>query len=125
METMQEIQERRQRIVQEMLAMRSMRRGTLNEQYLPVPQKGKKEPVSRGPYYVLSRKEDGRTVSKRIPTGEVEQVREDIRRYERFLQLSRQFAEVTQRLGELERGQNSAVETLKKTRKSPSRRTRK
>ncbi len=125
METMQEIQERRQRIVQEMLTMRSMRRGTLNEQYLPVPQKGKKEPASRGPYYVLSRKEAGRTVSKRIPAGEVEQVREDIRRYERFLQLSRQFAEVTQRLGELEREGNADVEALKKTPKSPSRRTRK
>ena len=76
MESKQQLQERRQRVVEEMMHMESMKRGTLNEQYLRVPHKGAKEPALRGPYYVLSRNEHGRTVSERVPAAEVERVRQ-------------------------------------------------
>ena len=120
MESKHSIQERRRAIVEEMLRMESMRRGTLNEQFLQVPQKGAKEPALRGPYYVLSRHKHGKTISERIPAGEVQRVRQDIARYDRFMELCREFCELTERLGVC-----TDDETLKKTPKSPSRKTRK
>lgn len=116
-----QLQERRQRIVDEMMAIESMRRGTLNEQFLRVPHKGKKEPVLRGPYFVLSRKLEGRTVSERVAPEHIERVRKEIERYERFMALCREFVELTEALGSCEQDE----QTLKKTPKSPSRRTRK
>jgi len=120
MESKPHLEQRRQEIVEAMLRIGSMRRGTLNEQFLPVPHKGSKQPVLRGPYYVISRSEQGKTVSERVPAGKVERVRQDIAAYNRFMELSREFVELTERLGALEQ----AEETLKKTLKSRPGRTR-
>ena len=119
MDTRQRLQARRQRVVEQMMGLGSMKRGTLNEQYLRVPQKGRPEPALRGPYYVLSRKEAGKTVSERVAPGRVERVREDIARYNRFLELSREFVEISEQLGAGEEPE----EPLKKTAKWRSRRT--
>lgn len=48
MHTMQEIESRGDAALREMRSIRSMKRGTINEQYLKVPQKDKK-PALRGP----------------------------------------------------------------------------
>jgi hypothetical protein len=90
----------------------------LNEQYLRVPHKGAKEPALRGPYYVISRSEHGKTVSERVPAADVERVRQDIARYNRFMELCREFTDLTERLGAC-----APEDTLKKTPKSRSRRT--
>ncbi len=121
MSTLNRVRERRQRIVQEMLALDSLKRGTLNEQFLRVPQKGQAEPALRGPYYVLSRKEGGKTVSERVAPAQVERVRQDIARYARFTALCREFAELTETLGELEREADVPQEALKKSPNSPRR----
>lgn len=121
MESGEQIERRRQQITQEMLALGAMRRGTLNEQFLRVPQTGRRKPTRRGPYYVLSRKEAGRTVSHRVAPHAVERVRKEIAQYSRFVQLCREFAELTEQLGAGE----PREETLKKTPKWPSRPTRK
>ena len=42
MKTLPEIERRRDTLLQEMRLIRSMKRGTINEQYLKVPQKGSK-----------------------------------------------------------------------------------
>ena len=122
MESRQQIQERRQQIVEEMLRFPSMKRGTLNKQFLRVPRKGHREPALRGPYYVLSRKENGKTVSQRVAGEDLERVREDVARHRRFLELCRELADLTEQLGE--RAGGAEDETLKKTPNSPSRRTR-
>ena len=64
METIIEIEEKREIILNEMRAIRSMKRGTINEQYFKMPSKGRNEPILRGPYYVISRREGGKTVSE-------------------------------------------------------------
>jgi hypothetical protein len=120
MQAKQHIQERRREIIEEMARMESMKRGTLNEQFFRVPRKGTKEAMLRGPYYVVSRNEHGKTVSERVPAADVERVREDIARYNRFVDLCREFAALTERLGSF-----AAEDALKKTPKSPLRRTRK
>lgn len=118
------IDKRRRKILDEMIAMRSMRRGTINEQFFEVKQKGKRKPVLRGPYYVLSRREGNKTVSKRLTSKKtLKRVRQDINAQKRFRELCREFEELTERLGELERELDEGSRE-KKLRRSPSRKTR-
>lgn len=99
----QELEERREQILSEMQAMRSMRRGSITEQYLKDKRK-KGQPVTRGPYYVFSRREDGRTVSRRLKPGpDLEQARREVAAHQRFVELCQEFERLTERLGELER----------------------
>jgi hypothetical protein len=87
-----------------MRAIRSMKRATINEQFLKVRHQGKAEPVLRGPYYVLSWHEQGKTIGKRLTTAaEVRQARQDLEAHQRFQRLCQEFVRVTERLGELER----------------------
>jgi hypothetical protein len=104
METTYSIEARREAVVQEMFSMKSMKRGTINEQYLKVPQKGVSKPALRGPYYVLSRKEGNKTVSERLTTPEeLEQAKQDIAAHKRFVELCKEFEVLTERLGMLTR----------------------
>ena len=99
----QEIEARREAIVNEMKSITSMRRGTINEQFLKVPQKGRKRFILRGPYYVLSRREGNKTVSQRLTTPDaVEKARQEIATYHRYQILSDEFVHLTEALGEME-----------------------
>ena len=101
MQGIQEIEARRQALMKEMLSIRSMRRGAINEQYFKI--KGKKESL-RGPYYVISRRQGGKTVSMRITSAkQLEQVKKDVAAHKRFVQLCKEFEALTERLGEFER----------------------
>ncbi|MFO8057796.1 MAG: DUF6788 family protein [bacterium] len=126
MKRCEEIEKRRSEILKEMEGIRSMRRGRVDEQYLKVPHKGKKEPVFRGPYYVFSRHEKGEgTKSYRLTTQEdVDNARRDVAAHKRFQELCREYEELTEELGRLER-ESDERSPEKKTRKSGSRRTRK
>ena len=125
MRTIEAIEARREAIAKEMCSIRSLRRGTINEQFLKVRQAGRKEPLARGPYYVLSRYEGGRTVSQRLAQGEeLQQARKDVAEHKRFVALCKEFEELTERLGQMEReGVGFAEE--KKRRSSRSRKTSK
>jgi len=121
----EELIARRDSILREMGSIRCMKRGTITEQYLRVRHKGRSEPVLRGPYYLFSRKENKRTVGKRLTSAaELAQARADVAAHKRFVQLCREFEELTERLGELER-QLADDEAQKKTPRLPSRGTRK
>lgn len=99
-----EIEARRNAILEEMRSIRSLRRGTINEQHFKVALKGKRGTVLRGPDYVLSRWEGDRTVSKRLTTSaELEQARREVTEHRRFLALCQEFEGLTERFGELER----------------------
>lgn len=125
MESVRQIQQRLRQLAQAMTDLGPMKRGALNEQFFERTPKGKEAPVVQGPYYVLSRKVKGKTVSERVAKGEVERVRKEMQQYERFIELSREFVDCSERLGTLLRKADDTGETLKKTLKSPSRRTRK
>jgi len=125
MNAVEKIDHRRRIILKEMSEIRSMKKGTINEQFLEVKQKGKREPALRGPYYVLSRREGKKTVSKRLTSKkELERASEDIKAHGRFRELCREFEGLTERLGELERELDEGSRE-KKLRRSPSRKTRK
>ena len=119
MESREDIEHKRQALVREMLAITSMRRGTINEQFLKVKTKGKTDPSLKGPYYVLSRREGTRTVSERLTSqGQLDQARQDIAAYKKFQALCKAFEGLTEQLGLLERQDTSSRE--KKRRSSPS-----
>jgi Family of unknown function (DUF6788) len=103
MQTVPEIEGRRDEVLQQMRSIRSMKRGTINEQYLKVPQKGAK-PALRGPYYVLSRREGNKTVSERLTTPtQLEQAKMDVAAHRKFVELCKEFEVLTERLGMLQR----------------------
>lgn len=107
MSTVQGLEARRDAVLSEMKSIRSMTRGTINEQFLKVHRKGIKEPVALGPYYVFSRHEpgEGKTRSRRLTSKEeVERVRGEIASHQRFVALCREFEHLTETLGQLERG---------------------
>ena len=79
-----------------MLEIRVARRGKISEQFLKVPHQGKKNPVVRGPYYVLSWWENGRCRSRRIKKDELEQTREELANYGCLEALIDEFEHLTQ-----------------------------
>lgn len=120
MNAIAQLEQRRAEILGEMAGIRSLERATLSEQMMRVPQKGRKEGVLRGPYYVLARWQGGKTRSRRVGREELERVRRDVANRERFLALSEEFMDLTQRLGEVERKADAEQEALKKGLKSRS-----
>ena len=105
MTTIQDLESKRDAILQEMRSIRSMQRGTINEQFLKVHHRGIREAKTCGPYYVLSRHEThfGKTRSRRLTSPEaLEKARKDIAAYQRFVALCREFQNLTETLGELE-----------------------
>ena len=124
MKTMADVEKRRDAVLAKMRNIRSMKRGSVSEQYLKVRHKGKPEPVLRGPYYVWFRYVNKRAVSKRLTSAEqVRDVREGIRAHRRFVALCKEFVELTERLSELERDGAAELEQGKKGLKSRSSRT--
>ena len=82
MNTVQELEARRDAILEQMRSIRSMRRGTINGQHFKTHLKGRKGIALQGPYYVLSRREGEKTVSKRLKSAaELEQARSDVSEY--------------------------------------------
>ncbi len=125
MNTVKELEARRNAIIEQMRSIRSMRRGTINGQHFKTRLKGRKGVVLQGPYYVLSRREGEKTVSKRLTSPiELERARKDVAEYKKFLGLCQEFERLTARLGELERGEQG-LEQEKKEFRSLSNKMRK
>lgn len=117
MDSIQEIEASRNHILEQLRHIKSLRRGTINEQFF----KGKKagKTVTRGPYFVFSRREGDKTVSRRLKPGDdLEQTRRDIAEHKRFVELCRELERLTERLGEITRQGQQAQE--KKRRRSSS-----
>lgn len=86
----------RSEIIEKIREIKTMKRGTINEQYLKVPRKGK-EPSIKGPYYVLSRNEGGKTVGFRLSSQEeLELATKDVEAYKEFNKLTKEFVLVTE-----------------------------
>lgn len=124
MDPIEDLERKRREILNEMLSIRSMKRGTVNEQFLKVPIKGRDEPALRGPYYVLTRSQGGRTVSRRLTSPEMRrQAEADVAAHKKFVALCLEYERLTERLGEIERRDIEGAE--KKRPNSPSKRKRK
>jgi hypothetical protein len=102
MDTARALEEKRERVLEQMRTIRCMRRGSVTEQYLKVPHQGKRKPVLRGPYWVYTWKEGGKTVGQRLSREEAEQIKKDVEAHKKFVALCKEFEILTMRLGELE-----------------------
>lgn len=121
MNTIHDLEAKRDAILNEMRSIRSLRRGNISEQFLRVRHQGIKEPVLRGPYYVLLRRDGKQVISQRVTSGsKLAQARQDIESHKRFVALCREFEILTEQLGEIER--ESPMGQEKKRRRLPSNR---
>lgn len=120
MKKIKQIEQRRQWILAQMGGIRSMELSTLSEQMLAVRHKREAEPVLRGPYYVLARRQGAKTRSRRVRGEELAQVQVDVANRKRFEGLCAEFTELTEQLGQLERQARACGEQLKKGLKSRS-----
>ena len=122
MDTARTLEEKRERVLEQMRALRSMRRGSVTEQYLKVRHKGKRKPVVRGPYWVYTWKEGGKTVGQRLSREEAAQIEKDVEAHKKFVALCKEFETLTMRLGDVE--VEGALTPEKKRPRSRSSRTK-
>lgn len=121
-----ELERQRQDILRQMGKIRTMRRGSVSEQFLKVTHKEEAQPVLRGPYYLWQYWINGKPVRKRLRTRqEVEAARHEVAAYKAFEGLCQAYVRTTEALGALDHQEADGQETLKKTRKSPPKQTRK
>jgi hypothetical protein len=122
----QELERQRQDILKQMGRVRTMRRGSVSEQFLKVRRQGETEPAVRGPYYLWQYWVKGKPVRQRLRTpDEVAAARREVAAYKEFTRLCEAYVRTTEALGTLERETSDSLEALKKTPKSRSRRARK
>jgi hypothetical protein len=101
-----------------------MERGSINEHYVRVKLRSQKEPILRGPYYVISRRGEKKTVGYHLKTPEALMgARRAVAAHHRFRELCREFEAVTEELGRrLVPAEDASPE--KKRRRSRSSKTR-
>ena len=124
--TPNELEQERLDVLKRMGEIRTMRRGSVSEQFLKVAHKGKAEPVARGPYYLWQYWEEGKPVRRRLKGGpEVAAARREVAAHKRFEHLCDQYVHIAESLAEVERGPECSADSLKKGLKSRSSRTSK
>ena len=124
MSTVSSLDARRQSIVDELVSMRSLHPGNINEQFVKGQRDGKV--VTRGPYPVLCWRVGKKVCSLRLRSDqEIQDARQDTENFRRFKELCKELEDLTLELGQLERDQHSELETVKKKRKSPSSKAKK
>jgi len=101
MDTREDLETRRQEILQEMCGIRRMRRGTVNEQFVRTRRRDGTV-VENGPYYLYSRTEKGQSFSQRIPAVDAERFRQETEACRRFKELAMQCVLVCESLAERE-----------------------
>ena len=123
--TQRELEQQRQAILKKMGQIRTMRRGTISEQFLKVPHKGQAEPARRGPYYLWQYWEGGKPKRQRLSNrAEVEAARREVAAHKEFEQLCERYVAGGEALREAERETDASDETLKKGLESRSSRAR-
>ena len=120
MNRFEKLQTRRQELMDELAGLEQMRRGSVMEQFVETVKKdGTKG--RRGPYFLYTYKEKGKTVSRRLPSRRAADLyRNQIQAFRRFRKITSELLVIGEQLGELSVFDKGSV---KKTPKSPSNRT--
>ena len=101
MDALKSLVEKKKRILDQINNLKEMRRGSIVEQFF----EKKREDgsiVRRGPYLLYTYKDQGQTVSRRLPNERVaDQYRAEIEEFRKFEKLSSQFVEISQEICDL------------------------
>ena len=92
----QQLERRREQILQQIQAIACLRRGSLSRQFFKRRRANSKDP--QGPYYVLQGYVQGKKFSERIPAGQAPRIEPLVANYKRFEELAEEFVAVTDRL---------------------------
>jgi hypothetical protein len=96
-----QVRKRRKELLEELAALEQMRRGSLCPQIFEATLKDGTK-VHRGPYFLYTRKEKGKTVSRRISDPElVRRYREQIDAFRRFEALASELVRIGERISDL------------------------
>ena len=110
MQTIQQIRQRREEILNELAGLERIRRGSVTEQMVrPIGRNGRQ--YTCGPYTLFSFKRNGRTQSRRLPAAEAERIREQVNAGHRFQELTHELMD----LGEAACGLGETPNAEKKT----------
>ena len=98
---MEKLESQRQRVLKELAELGEMRRGSISEQFVEsIGRDGVKK--RRGPYYVHTYKEKGKTVSRRLTNpDQVALCRKQIDAFRRFQELTAELLRIGERAGDL------------------------
>ena len=84
---------RRKQILKQMAQIDCMEKGRLTEEYRETYREGEK--VRLGPYFKHQRWEDGRNISRRVPVGEAQHLRQAVEGYHQFEALADEYVQIT------------------------------
>jgi len=85
----------RKTLLEKIAAITTMQPGTLAEEWRERPAPNGEGSLRLGPYYKHQAWQDGRNVSRRVPTSEVAQLREDTENAKQFEHLTGELAKIT------------------------------
>lgn len=108
------LDEMRREILREMGEIGKMRRGTVNEQFLKVLQKDGSSTL-RGPYFLYSRTEKGKSISQRIQFEEVARYQEETEHCRTFKDLANRYVLVCEELADLPEVEQKKKQRTRKT----------
>jgi hypothetical protein len=121
METIEQLESKRQKILQELGELRAIRRGTISQQFVDTIDK-EGRPKRRGPYFLHTYKDKGKTISRRLTsTRQVERCQAQIEAYRRYEQLTTQLLEIGEQIsnltlsGEVEKKTSRCISKSSKT----------
>jgi hypothetical protein len=106
MSLLSKLREARQDILAQIALLEEMRRGSVIRQFLKIRLKGKPKPTLSGPYALLTFKQKGKTVSRRLhDLEEIRRLEQQVENYHIFQQLCRRLVEIGEAIcEEKERG---------------------
>lgn len=104
MDSLEQLSNKRARVIEQIAGLGAMRMGTITEQMLPAKHKDGSV-YRRGPYLTYTFKQGGKTCGKHLRNEEEAGLyRRQIDAYRRYQQLSAELVELSQRLADLEAG---------------------
>lgn len=97
MSMLSKLREARQQTLSQIAAIEEMRRGSVIRQFLKVKLKGQRKPILSGPYALLTFKQKGKTVSRRLhDLEEVRRLEHQVENYHTFQHLCRRLVEIAE-----------------------------
>jgi hypothetical protein len=99
-----QLEERRAAILNKISGIKSLRKGTINEQYISVKHKDG-EDVKKGPYFIITKKgPGGKTETMSIPADKLAFFENEVANYKEFRVLADEYIQICEQISVLSEG---------------------